>query len=187
MACIIVQEQGSSVECDFSATTAPPPSRFSLVLVSRALIARICAGRYLTLQKHALLVTIMADRQVTPPRATRSAGKLPPNPPTPEQIRRMVWTRPESNTIKTNGEQGRSPAQGESCRSASPSSQTSPGTCRGRKTSILVHDFSKYPTASTKRCCEFSTKARSEWLHTAAVERLYTTREEICEIRLYRL
>ncbi|KAF2637755.1 DNA repair protein-like protein rad14 [Massarina eburnea CBS 473.64] len=35
----------------------------------------------------------MADRPSTPPRATRSAGKLPPNPPTPEQIRRMEIAR----------------------------------------------------------------------------------------------
>jgi DNA-repair protein complementing XP-A cells len=35
----------------------------------------------------------MAERQRTPPRATRSAGKLPPNPPTPEQIRKMEIAR----------------------------------------------------------------------------------------------
>ena len=32
----------------------------------------------------------MSGRPSTPPRATRSAGKLPPNPLTPEQVRRMV-------------------------------------------------------------------------------------------------
>ncbi|KAB2100462.1 hypothetical protein AG0111_0g11538 [Alternaria gaisen] len=35
----------------------------------------------------------MSERPATPPRATRSAGKLPPNPPTPEQIRRMEEAR----------------------------------------------------------------------------------------------
>lgn len=35
----------------------------------------------------------MAERQRTPPRATRSAGQLPPNPPTPEQIRKMEIAR----------------------------------------------------------------------------------------------
>ncbi|KAF2868372.1 XPA protein C-terminus-domain-containing protein [Massariosphaeria phaeospora] len=35
----------------------------------------------------------MSERPSTPPRATRSAGKLPPNPLTPEQIRRMEEAR----------------------------------------------------------------------------------------------
>ncbi|KAH8733145.1 XPA protein C-terminus-domain-containing protein [Phaeosphaeriaceae sp. PMI808] len=35
----------------------------------------------------------MAERQRTPPRATRSAGRLAPNPPTPEQIRKMEIAR----------------------------------------------------------------------------------------------
>ncbi|KAF2128448.1 DNA repair protein [Dothidotthia symphoricarpi CBS 119687] len=35
----------------------------------------------------------MAEGHTTPPRATRSAGRLPPNPPTPEQIRRMEEAR----------------------------------------------------------------------------------------------
>ncbi|KAK7184337.1 DNA repair protein [Paraphaeosphaeria sporulosa] len=35
----------------------------------------------------------MAERPSTPPRAMRSAGKLPPNPLTPEQVRRMEEAR----------------------------------------------------------------------------------------------
>ncbi|KAF1957343.1 DNA repair protein, partial [Byssothecium circinans] len=35
----------------------------------------------------------MSNRPSTPPRATRSAGKLPPNPLTPEQIRKMEEAR----------------------------------------------------------------------------------------------
>lgn len=42
---------------------------------------------------------IMEERPSTPPRATSSAGTLPPNPLTPEQVRRMV--NPPSNRLPT--------------------------------------------------------------------------------------
>ncbi|ORY09927.1 XPA protein C-terminus-domain-containing protein [Clohesyomyces aquaticus] len=41
----------------------------------------------------------MADRPSTPPRATRSSGKLPANPLTPEQVRRMEGARLKAKAL----------------------------------------------------------------------------------------
>ncbi|KAF2474342.1 DNA repair protein [Lindgomyces ingoldianus] len=41
----------------------------------------------------------MADRPSTPPQATRSSGRLPPNPLTPEQIRRMEEARLKAKAL----------------------------------------------------------------------------------------
>ncbi|CBY01089.1 hypothetical protein IAQ61_011978 [Plenodomus lingam] len=52
----------------------------------------------------------MASRQTTPPRATRSVGKLPPNPPTPEQIRKMEQARLKAKAAATQAQAKPSPA-----------------------------------------------------------------------------
>jgi hypothetical protein len=52
----------------------------------------------------------MAERQQTPPRATRSAGKLPANPPTPEQIRKMEIARLKAKAVAQQTQPRPSPA-----------------------------------------------------------------------------
>ncbi|KAF2847232.1 DNA repair protein-like protein rad14 [Plenodomus tracheiphilus IPT5] len=52
----------------------------------------------------------MASRQTTPPRAARSAGRLPPNPPTPEQIRKMEQARLKAKAAAQQAQALPSPA-----------------------------------------------------------------------------
>ncbi|KAI8940912.1 hypothetical protein NX059_002170 [Plenodomus lindquistii] len=52
----------------------------------------------------------MSSRQTTPPRATRSAGRLPPNPPTPEQIRKMEQARLKAKAAAQQAQARPSPA-----------------------------------------------------------------------------
>ncbi|KAJ4302944.1 DNA repair protein rad14 [Kalmusia sp. IMI 367209] len=49
----------------------------------------------------------MSERPSTPPRAMRSAGKLPPNPLTPEQIRRMEEARLKSKAAAQQAQAAR--------------------------------------------------------------------------------
>ncbi|EMD92000.1 hypothetical protein COCC4DRAFT_201522 [Bipolaris maydis ATCC 48331] len=72
----------------------------------------------------------MSGRQATPPRATRSAGKLPPNPPTPEQIRRMEEARLKAKAAAQQAQSSSAPKTGEKRAYSSITVSQTPSTVR---------------------------------------------------------
>jgi hypothetical protein len=89
---VIVQEQGSRRQARL---TSLPPRHRANSLVDVYLYLTLFIRHSITAHspRNTPHTLTMAERQRTPPRATRSAGKLPPNPPTPEQIRKMEVAR----------------------------------------------------------------------------------------------
>ncbi|KAJ4324109.1 DNA repair protein rad14 [Neodidymelliopsis sp. IMI 364377] len=93
----------------------------------------------------------MADRPATPPRATRSAGKLPPNPPTPEQIRRMEEARLRAKAQAQQAQASRpspAPVAGTKRAYSSITSSTTPQQSRNANTPQASGGFIQPPSNS---------------------------------------